>query len=147
MTAPLYTSEAWAEWRTHVERDGDKMFYQVRNRVAAGAEFKAHEFVEAWTALRGLRAEWREAVAGYDAVILPTVPILPPKVADLLADDAYYIERNLMALRNTRIGNLMGLCGISLPTGTPHCGIMLTGLPGTDARLLRLAHAAERALR
>lgn len=146
ITAPLYTSEAWAEWREYVERDGDKMFYQVRNRVQAGEAFKAYEFIEAWKGLRALRAAWRDAVAGYDAVVMPSVPILPPKVADLLANDEYYVAQNLRALRNTRIGNLMGLCGISLPTGVPSCGIMLCGLPGTDARLLRLAYAAEVAL-
>ena len=146
ITAPLYTSEAWAEWREHVERDGDKMFYQVRNRVAAGATFKAYEFIEAWTGLRALRQSWAEAVAGYDAVLMPSVPILPPPVSKLLEDDDFYVTRNLMALRNTRIGNLMGLCGISLPTGIASCGIMMCGLPGSDARLLRLAQAVERAL-
>jgi aspartyl-tRNA(Asn)/glutamyl-tRNA(Gln) amidotransferase subunit A len=29
---------------------------------------------------------------------------------------------NLLCLRNTRIGNLMGLCGLSLPTGVPSTG-------------------------
>ncbi len=27
-----------------------------------------------------------------------------------MTDDAYYVTENLLALRNTRIGNLMGVC-------------------------------------
>jgi aspartyl-tRNA(Asn)/glutamyl-tRNA(Gln) amidotransferase subunit A len=48
-------------------------------------------------------------VAGFDAVLVPTSPILPPDAGRLMTDDAYYVTENLLALRNTRIGNLMGL--------------------------------------
>ena len=64
-----------------------------------------------------------------------------------MADDAYYVTENLLALRNTRIGNLMGLCALTLPTSQPSCGISLMAAPGTENRLLRLGTAAERALR
>jgi aspartyl-tRNA(Asn)/glutamyl-tRNA(Gln) amidotransferase subunit A len=40
----------------------------------------------------------------------------------------------------------MGLTAITLPAGTPSCGIMFHALPGHEGRLLRLAHAAERVL-
>jgi len=83
----------------------------------------------------------------YDAVIMPTVPILPPNAARLLTDEDYYKTENLLALRNTRIGNLMGLCGITLPTGTPSCGILFNGPPDGEAALLRVCAAAERVLR
>jgi aspartyl-tRNA(Asn)/glutamyl-tRNA(Gln) amidotransferase subunit A len=51
-----------------------------------------------------------------------------------------------MALRNTRIGNLMGLCALTLPTGIQSCGVMLMGHPMQEERLLRLGLAAEAAL-
>ena len=146
LTPVLYPAEAYAWWRPYVERDGDKMFYQIRNRVTAGASVLAMDYIAGWDKLRALRADWAARTQGYDAVIMPSAALLPPRVADLLADDEYYIARNLKALRNTRIGNLMGLAGISLPTGTPSCGIMLCSGPGTESRLLRLAHAAEAAL-
>jgi aspartyl-tRNA(Asn)/glutamyl-tRNA(Gln) amidotransferase subunit A len=63
-----------------------------------------------------------------------------------MEDEAYYVAENLMALRNTRIGNLMGSCAITLPTGQPSCGVSLMAGPGQEHRLLRLAAAAERAL-
>jgi aspartyl-tRNA(Asn)/glutamyl-tRNA(Gln) amidotransferase subunit A len=51
-----------------------------------------------------------------------------------------------MTLRNTRVGNLMGECSLTLPTGVPSCGIMLNAAPMSEARLLRIGAAAERAL-
>ena len=89
---------------------------------------------------------WNERTAGYDAVILPTSPILPPNAKRLLTDSAYYVTENLLALRNTRVGNLMGSVGVTLPTGLPSTGIMFLGAPNSEERLLRLCAAAEGAL-
>ena len=63
-----------------------------------------------------------------------------------MADDAYYVTENLLALRNTYIANLFGLCALTLPTGQPSCGISFMAAPGQEERLLRLGSAAERAL-
>jgi aspartyl-tRNA(Asn)/glutamyl-tRNA(Gln) amidotransferase subunit A len=64
-----------------------------------------------------------------------------------MTDNDYYVTENLLALRNTRIGNMLGLCVITLPTSQPSCGISLMAAPGQENRLLRLGAAAERALR
>jgi aspartyl-tRNA(Asn)/glutamyl-tRNA(Gln) amidotransferase subunit A len=63
-----------------------------------------------------------------------------------MTDDTYYVTENLLALRNTRIANLMGVCALTLPTAQPSCGITLMGAADGEARLLRLGSAAERAL-
>ena len=104
------------------------------------------DYVAAWRRLRQIRASWADRASGYDAVILPTSPILPPEANRLMTDDAYYVTENLLALRNTRIGNLMGGCALTLPTSEPSCGISLMCSPMQEERLLRLGAAAERAL-
>jgi aspartyl-tRNA(Asn)/glutamyl-tRNA(Gln) amidotransferase subunit A len=63
-----------------------------------------------------------------------------------MTDDSYYVTENLLALRNTRIGNLMGICALTLPTSQPSLRITLMAGAGQEARLLRLGAAAERAL-
>lgn len=141
----LFPAEAYATWRDRIEADGDKMYGPVRTRFLQGKTISAADFIAGWRELDCLRLVYREAVAGYDAVILPSCPILPPKQAALLADSDYFTERNLMALQNTRIGNLMGLAGVTLPVGTPSCGILFQG--ESEERLLRLAAAAENLLR
>ena len=143
---PLFPGEAYGLWRDVIENNPDVMFAQVLGRFRAGADFSAPDYVSAWETLNSLRKTWNARIAGFDAVLTPTCPIMPPKIADLAADEAYYVERNLKALRNTRIGNLMGGCALTLPTGTPSCGIMLTAQANHEERLLRLGGAAETAL-
>lgn len=146
MAIMLYAAEAWAWWRPHVEPAPQKMYHQIHERVSHGGTILASDWIAGWDRLHALRRQFAAEVAGYDAVLCPTAAILPPKVADLVASNDYYKIVNLKTLRNTRLGNLMGLTSISLPTGTPSCGVMLSMLPGQDARLLRVAAAAEAAL-
>ena len=80
------------------------------------------------------------------AALPTTSPIMPPNLERLNNEEDYYVSENLLALRNTRIGNLMGLCGLTLPTGTPSCGLMMLAAPDFDSALLRLGAAAEAVL-
>lgn len=146
LSAILFTSEAYGTWHAAIEAAPDKMFPAVRDRFRAGGQWRAADYVAAWQRLHVLRGIWAEATAPFDAVLVPSSAILPPNVDRLLADPAFFASENLLALRNTRIGNLMGLCGLTLPTGVPCCGITLLGAPGAEERLLRLGAAAERAL-
>ncbi len=146
MSGLVFTAEAYGTWKDVIEADPDKMFAPILERFRSGKDFKAADYVAAWQRLDSLRAQWHARVAGFDAVLMPTAPILPPNAERLMTDDAYYLTENLMALRNTRVGNLMGLCAVSLPTGLPSCGIMLCGQPFAEERLLRVAAAAEAAL-
>lgn len=147
LSGPLFTAEAYGQWRDVIEANPDLMFDQVLERFRAGAGFDGPTYVAAWKELEALRLEWDARVASYDAVLLPTSPILPPDAARLMSDQDYYITENLMALRNTRVGNLMGLCGVSLPTTVPSCGLMMLGVPMEEERLLRVAAAVEPVIR
>ncbi|NJS40390.1 MAG: amidase [Rhodobacteraceae bacterium] len=147
LAALLFTAEAYGIWRETIESAPEKMFPRILERFRSGAQFTAADYVAGWRRLHQLRAIWADRTAGLDAVILPTAPILPPDANRLMTDDAYYVTENLLALRNTRIGNMLGLCALTLPTSQPSCGISLMAAPGQESRLLRLGAAAEHALR
>ncbi len=147
LAAIIFTAEAYGIWRETIEKAPEKMFSRILERFRSGASFAATDYVAAWRRLRDIRAIWADRTAAYDAVLLPTSPILPPDANRLMTDDAYYVTENLLALRNTRIGNMLGLCALTLPTSQPSCGISLMAPPNAEARLLRLGAAAERALR
>lgn len=142
----LFATEAYGTWKDVIEANPGAMFPQVLERFRGGREFSGADYVAAWLALDRLRRSYAEATAGYDAVLVPTCAILPPKVARVADDPDYFVSSNLMTLRNTRIGNLMGLPALTLPTGTPSTGISLMGPPMSEERLLRLGAAAEAAL-
>ncbi|RWR27790.1 amidase [Sinirhodobacter populi] len=142
----LYAPEAYGLWKTVIEAHPERMWKPILDRFRGGRTVLAADYVAGWAKLDALRAEWAAAVAGYDAVLVPTAPILPPDARRLLVDPDYFSAENLLALRNTRIGNLFGLCVLTLPTGEPMCGISLMAAPFTEERLLRLGQAAEAAL-
>ena len=142
----LYGSEAYGTWKDVIEANPDVMFAEILARFRSGKDFSAADYVAAWHTLERCRAIYLEATAEFDAVLCPTCPITPPNVDRLLTDSAYYVTENLLTLRNTRIGNLMGLCVLTLPTGTPACGVSLMAAPRDERRLLRLGLAAELAL-
>lgn len=142
----LFAPEAYGTWKHAIEAEPEKMFAPILERFRGGADVSAADFVAAWQRLDALRAEYLANTASYDAVIVPTAPNLPPQTDRLLADEDYYVTENLLTLRNTRIGNLMGLAGLTLPTGVPSAGIMFLSAPNSEESLLRLGAAAEAAL-
>ena len=142
----LFTAEAYGIWRDAIEAAPHLMFDQILERFRGGANVSAADYVAAWRTLEAGRRVWRARMAGYDAVICPTAPNVPPNFDRLMSDHDYFVTENLLTLRNTRAANLMGLSAVTLPTGTPSCGIMLMGAPMAEERLLRLAAAAETAL-
>jgi aspartyl-tRNA(Asn)/glutamyl-tRNA(Gln) amidotransferase subunit A len=82
----------------------------------------------------------------YDAVLAPTVPILPPRIADLGSDQAY-LEANASVLRNTQIFNFLGWPAASVPCGRTagglSVGIMVAAGPHEEERVLRICAEVE----
>lgn len=142
----LITSEAYGLWKDVIEADPDAMYSEILARFRIGANYSAADYVAGWVKLEAARAAYDSATAGYDAVIGPSSAILPPNLERLNTEEDYYITENLLSLRNTRVGNMLGLCGLTLPTGTPSCGIMFLCAPDLEEHLLRIGAAAEAAL-
>ncbi len=146
VTGALMTSEAYGTWREVIDAAPEKMYSEILRRFRLGNEYSGPDYVEAWARLEVARTAYYQATAGFDGILAPTAPILPPNLERLNTEDEYYVTENLLALRNTRIGNLLGLCGLTLPTDTPSCGLMILAAPDHDSALLRLGAAAEAAL-
>jgi aspartyl-tRNA(Asn)/glutamyl-tRNA(Gln) amidotransferase subunit A len=82
-------------------------------------------------------------MAPFDALLAPTVAVAPPEIAPLEASDEAYRATNLRVLRNTTIGNLLGLPAATVPVGLDPqglpVGLMITTAAGEDALALSLA--------
>ncbi|NVN41816.1 amidase family protein, partial [Ameyamaea chiangmaiensis] len=113
-------------------------------RVRPGYDVRATTYIAMHARRREAIALMTKTIAGFDAFAMPTVPITAPTIADMDSDEAF-VRANGLVLRNTRMGNLLDLPGVSLPVpsaGLP-VGWMLCGARGTDDRLLRVAAAVE----
>lgn len=143
-------AESWAWHAELIERSGSGYDPRVLNRILRGKDFTAR----AYLALQAQRADWQRRVAvrlgEFDGWLMPTVPLVAPRIEALEADEAQYFAVNAAMLRNPSIVNFMDGCAISLPchtAGEVPVGLSLAGLPMRDAALLAWAADIERALR
>ncbi len=89
------------------------------------------------------------AMADVHAVAGPTIPITPPKIADV-QDPKAYMKANLMAARNTTVANLLAMSAVTIPValdaaGMP-VGLQINCAGGDDARAVAIARAFEKVL-
>ena len=144
----IIAADAYALHASRLAADAARYDPRVGPRMLLGAQVPAHVYIAARRRLAELRREYDDAVAGADAVLTPTVPMLPPPVA-LLADDDIYLRENARAFSLTEFANRLDLPSISLPGGlaTPQAvGLMATGLRRGDRALLLAAMQIEDSL-
>jgi aspartyl-tRNA(Asn)/glutamyl-tRNA(Gln) amidotransferase subunit A len=141
-------SEAYAWHHDLLATSGEGYDPRIRARIARGERMTAVDYLELPAARARLIANLNASTSKFDALIMPTVPIVPPRIADL-DDEREYNRINLLTLRNTALGNFFDRCSISLPChrdGEPPVGLMLVGETLGDARLFSIAVAIEAAL-
>ena len=141
-------SEAYAWHKDLLATKGDGYDQRIRVRIARGHAVTAVDYIKLLQDRKRLIASFDSATAAYDALILPTVPIVAPRIADL-DDEHAYNSLNMLILRNTAWGNFFDRCSISIPChrkGDAPVGLMLVGETMGDKRLFQIAAAAEAAL-
>ncbi len=125
-TGGFSAAESYAWHRPLLAREGPRYDPRVRARIERGAAMAAFEYID----LLRARARWiasvESAIAGYDALLSPTVPIVAPPIASVApaegrdaaqdaARDAAFFHANGLLLRNTSIINMLDGCALSLP--------------------------------
>ncbi|RQR29366.1 MULTISPECIES: amidase family protein [unclassified Burkholderia] len=144
----IIAAEAFMLHRARLAAAADRYDQLVGPRIAAGEQVRAHDYAAALRRLAALAAAYHAELGDADAVLTPTVPMLPPRVADL-ADEAAYLAQNARAFRLTEFANRLDLPSISVPGDLRNrqpVGLLITGHRGEDARLLDVAAAVESAL-
>jgi len=142
-------AEAYAFHRPLIESKAALYDPRVLSRILRGREQDAVDYIDLVRARADFIRRVGAIVAPFDALLLPTVPIIAPRIADL-DDEIAYRDINLLLLRNPTIANFLDACAISLPCHRPGeapVGLMLIGHHGGDGRLFDIAAAAEHLLR
>lgn len=148
-TGGFAAAESYAWHRRLLAGRGHRYDPRVRTRIERGAAMKAWEYIE----LQQARAAWvrevEEALAGFDAVLSPTVPIVAPPIADVAPgaerDEAFF-RINALLLRNTSVVNMLDGCALSLPCQAPDelpVGFMIWHGSLRDDTILNLALQVE----
>ena len=145
--ATIATAEAYRFHRAQIAAHGDQYDPFIRRRIQGGATVTAADYENMLATRNAFVGSMDARIAAFDALILPTTPIVAPRL-DELADPQRFAAANRLLLRNTAIANFFDLCAISLPIpgdGLP-VGLMLFGRRGQDRQLLNVAAAIEQAL-
>jgi len=123
---------------------------RVALRIRRGESMGAADYID----LLRSRAAWIDrmtlALHGFDAMLSPTVPIVAPPLAALVADDEAFFAANGQLLRNTSAVNLLDGCALSLPCqreGELPVGLMVWAGALADDAVLSVSLAIESALR
>jgi aspartyl-tRNA(Asn)/glutamyl-tRNA(Gln) amidotransferase subunit A len=144
----LLAGESNAYHQEFFERTPERYQIPTRRALQNNANRKASDYVRARWALEMLRRTIDDAFADFDLVVLPTRRRIPRTI-----DAAIRRERNDKPLNpeldNTGQFNAYGIPAISVPcgftaTGLP-VGLMIAGPHFSEARVLALANAYERA--
>lgn len=131
-------AEAYALHRPIVEKAADLYDPRVLARVMRGAQQTAADYCDLTAARADFIRRAQARLAGYDAFIAPTTPIVAPPISAFEADDEF-ARLNLLLLRNSTLVNMMDGAAISVPmhaAGEPPSGLMICGPQLSDARVL-----------
>jgi aspartyl-tRNA(Asn)/glutamyl-tRNA(Gln) amidotransferase subunit A len=142
-------AESYAWHRYLIVSHGDVYDPRVCMRIVRGESISAADYIDLLDSRRSLIARTEKRIAPYDALVLPTTAITPPRIADL-ADDKAFTKANLLSLRNCSLINMIDGCAISLPChreGDVPVGLMLAASGGADRRIFELATAMEGVIR
>ena len=133
--------EALALYQDLIEAEGDDMDPRVVKRILEHRGRPSTDYLKLVYARRDLQRAFWQAHSSYLAILGPTLPILPPLIADLDDEEAYF-RANGLCLRNTMLFNFLGGPALSVPAGlSPEglpVGVMIATPPGQDALALAL---------
>jgi aspartyl-tRNA(Asn)/glutamyl-tRNA(Gln) amidotransferase subunit A len=120
---------------------------RVVRRIQSGSTLSGADYVRMIELRRGAVLKAAEQFSAYDAIILPTTPVVAPVIEELAHNEELFARTNLKVLRNTTVFNLLDCCGLSLPipnAGALPIGFMMMGARGSDTNTLSAGAAVER---
>jgi aspartyl-tRNA(Asn)/glutamyl-tRNA(Gln) amidotransferase subunit A len=145
----LPAAESWTWHRRLLAERGDRYDPRVALRIRRGQAMSAADYIELLHARSAWIDRMEAALRPYDAMLSPTVPIVAPPIAPLVASDDAFFAANGLLLRNPAAVNFLDGCAISLPchaAGDLPVGLMLWSSALRDDGLLDTALAIESTL-
>jgi aspartyl-tRNA(Asn)/glutamyl-tRNA(Gln) amidotransferase subunit A len=142
-------SEAYAWHKETFDATPGKYMLHTRHAIEANSKMDAATYIRAHWQLETLRRTVDQAFTDFDLVVLPTMNILPPKLQDMLDEDAHPAPHDPQSYGNATLFNLYGTPAISLPCGFSNSGLpiglSISGPHFSEGKILALARAYESA--
>jgi Asp-tRNA(Asn)/Glu-tRNA(Gln) amidotransferase A subunit family amidase len=142
-------AESYAWHRHFLQERAAQYDPRVLSRIRRGAALSAADYIDLLQARRDWIARTEQTLAGVDAVLSPTVPIVAPPLADVAPGperDETFFRINGLLLRNPSVVNMLDGCALSLPCHTPGelpVGLMIWHGALRDDVILNIAQQIE----
>lgn len=131
-----------------LDRHFDELDPNVARRMITGRGLTKPAYEDLKRRYASYRERLARTLAGIDALLTPASMLPARPIAPLLESPEAYRDYNLKLNRNAGIGNVLDLCGVSLPCGFTSdglpIGLLVSAKPFREAMALRVAHAYER---
>jgi len=143
----VFTAESRAYHRDKMASSANLYDPETLRRLKAGEGVSDSEYQNALSHLRETRQKVGEMFSDVDFLITPTIPVLTPRIADLLRDISKLRPTEVVLLHNTRPVNAWGLPAISIPCGVDSqglpIGLQIIGPPNGERKVLQAAWLYE----
>ena len=133
-------------WHREWLKQGDAYDPRVAMRIRRGQATDAATYIDMLQKRRRFVSDIEDALRGFDALLMPTVPETAPTIAEVIASDEIYLRFNSRMLRNTSLVNLFDGCALTVPChamGEAPVGLSIAGTAGQDDRVLAIGLAIE----
>ena len=137
--------EYYAWHRDLITDRSDRYDPRILRLILRGREMSAADYLDLFKLRRSMIERASPKIEPLDALIMPTVSIVAPRIEEL-DDDSEFFRINTALLQNTRIANFLNWCAISIPCSGKEempVGLMLVGASGKDRDLFAIAGAVE----
>jgi aspartyl-tRNA(Asn)/glutamyl-tRNA(Gln) amidotransferase subunit A len=135
VTTTVMFFEAAAVHRTLWSQHPDRLGADVLARLRRGADIPEPDYRAALDDAAVLRDELAGTLAGVEAIVEPTVPIVAPTIVDARVDQTL----PAILVSNTRLANVTGTPALSLPIPSATLPVGLQVMAPTDATALAVA--------
>ena len=138
--------EAFAWHRPRLKHYADLYDSRVLSRIKQSSQVLAADYIDCLSLREKLCQSFSLSTQPFDALLCPTVPIVPPKFEEIDSDESYF-RLNKQVLSNCYMFNILDRPAVSIPChqlGELPVGLMIVAAQGDDRRLLSMAAALER---
>ena len=145
----IVSAEAFAIHRDQLAARRDGYDPYVATRLDGGSDILAADYIAMHRERDATCAAVQAVTRPFDALLLPTSPCVPPKIAPLETTDAL-MRASARVLRNTALSNYLDRPTITIPchrAGEAPVGLSLMGSRHHDRRLLAIAAGVEEIVR
>jgi len=147
----LTAAEAWFIHRDLLSDSEKYNLYdpRVAQRIVRGQKIIAADYLHILQQRKDLIERVSKTLYGFDALLYPTVAIVPPLLEPLEKDQDLFFSTNALVLRNTTVMNFLDGCALSLPCQQDQqlpVGLTIAGLHGQDQHILNISLCIEELL-